>query len=67
MAKDKPKKLEFQKKKVLSLVDQKQLQPPNTNDILDKYINHKITNTETASIIGVFIGSFFRLAREHKK
>lgn len=41
--------------------------PPNTNDILDKYINHEITNIEAASIIGVFIGSFFRLAREHKK
>lgn len=25
--------------------------PPNTNDILDKYINHETTNTEAASLI----------------
>ena len=41
--------------------------PPNTNDILDKYINHEITNTEAASLIGVSRGTFFRLVREHKK
>ena len=40
--------------------------PPNTNDILDKYINHKITNIEAASIIGVSRGTFFRLVKEHK-
>lgn len=41
--------------------------PPNTNDILDKYINHETTNTEAASLIGVSRGTFFRLVREHKK
>ena len=35
-------------------------------DIDDKYINHKITNTEAASIIGVSRGSFFRLVKERK-
>ena len=40
--------------------------PPNTNDILDKYINHEITNTEAATIIGVSRGTFFRLVREFK-
>lgn len=41
--------------------------PPNTNDILDRYITHEITNTEAASLIGVSRGTFFRLVREHKK
>ena len=42
--------------------------PPNTNEILDKYINHEITNTEAAKLIGVSRGTFFRLAnaRRHK-
>jgi len=40
--------------------------PPNTNDILDKYINHEITNTEAAAIIGVSRGTFFRLVKERK-
>ena len=40
--------------------------PPNTNDILDRYINHETTNTEAASLIGVSRGTFFRLVREHK-
>ena len=40
--------------------------PPNVNDILNKYINHKLTNTEAASIIGVSRGTFFRLVREHR-
>ena len=41
--------------------------PPNTNDILDRYISHEITNTEAASVIGVSRGTFFRLVKEHKK
>ena len=41
--------------------------PPNTNDILDRYINHETTNTEAASLIGVSRGTFFRLVKEHKK
>ena len=40
--------------------------PPNTNDILDKYINHEITNIEATSIIGVFTGTFFRLVKGRK-
>lgn len=41
--------------------------PPNTNDILDRYINYETTNTEAASLMGVSRGTFFRLVREHKK
>lgn len=41
--------------------------PSNTNDILDRYLNHEITNTEASSLIGVSRGTFFRLVREHKK
>lgn len=41
--------------------------PPNTNDILDRYINHETTNTEAASLMEVSRGTFFRLVREHKK
>ena len=40
--------------------------PPNTNDILDKYKNHEITNTEAISIIGVSRGAFFKLVRGRK-
>ena len=40
--------------------------PANTDDILDKYINHEITNTEAASLIGISRGTFFRLVRERK-
>ena len=40
--------------------------PPNTNEILDNYINHKITNTEAAQLIDVSRGTFFRLVKEMK-
>ena len=40
--------------------------PPNTNEILDKYINHEITNTEAASILKVSRGTFFRLVKERR-
>ena len=40
--------------------------PPNTNEILDKYINHEITNTQAAKLIGVSKGTLFRLLKEHK-
>lgn len=40
--------------------------PPNTNDILDKYINKEITNIEAAKLIGVSRGTFFRLVKESK-
>ena len=41
--------------------------PPNTNEILDKYINHEITNTIAISMIGVSKGTFFRLVKERKQ
>ena len=41
--------------------------PPNTINILDKYINRKLTNIEVTKLIGVSRGTFFRLVREHKK
>lgn len=40
--------------------------PPNTNDILDKYINKELTNLEAAKLIGVSRGTFFRLVKERK-
>ena len=41
--------------------------PPNTNEILDKYINHEITNTEAAELLDVSRGTFFRLVKERKR
>lgn len=41
--------------------------PPNTSEILDKYINHEITNIEGAKLIGVSRGTFFRLVKSRKK
>lgn len=40
--------------------------PPNTNEILDKYINHKITNKKASKLMGVSRGTFFRLFKEYK-
>ena len=40
--------------------------PRNTNDILDRYINHETTNNGTASLIEVSRGMFFRLVRDQK-
>ena len=40
--------------------------PSDTNEILNKYINHKITNVEAAKLIGVSRGTFFRLVNEYK-
>ena len=40
--------------------------PPNTNEILDQYINHKLTNVEAARIIGVSRGTFFKLVNSYK-
>ena len=40
--------------------------PPNTNEILDKYINKEINNIEAAKLIGISRGTFFRLVRERK-
>lgn len=44
----------------------KAVTPPNTNEILDKYINHEINNIQAASILGISRGTFFRLVRERK-
>lgn len=41
--------------------------PPNTSEIIDKYINHEITNIEGAKLIGVSRGTFFRLVKSRKK
>lgn len=40
--------------------------PPNTNNILKQYIEHEISNTKAASIIGVSRGTFFKLVKEFK-
>lgn len=40
--------------------------PPNTNEILDKYINKEINNIEAARLIGISRGTFFRLVKEKK-
>ena len=40
--------------------------PPNTNEIIDKYINHEITNTEASKILKVSRGTFFRLVKERR-
>ena len=40
--------------------------PPNTNDILDKYINKELTNTIATQLICVSRGTFFRLVKERK-
>ena len=40
--------------------------PPNTNEILDQYINHQLTNIEAAKIIGVSRGTFFKLVNSYK-
>ena len=44
----------------------KAILPPNTNDILVKYINKELTNIEAAKLIGVSRGTFFRLIKEKK-
>ena len=44
----------------------KAILPPNTNDILDKYINQELNNIEAAKLIGVSRGTFFRLVKERK-
>ena len=44
----------------------KAILPPNTNEILDKYINKEINNIEAAKLIGISRGTFFRLVKERK-
>lgn len=40
--------------------------PPNTSDILDKYINKELTNIIATQLIGVSRGTFFRLVKDRK-
>ena len=40
--------------------------PPNTNEIITRYINHQLTNIEAARIIGVSRGTFFKLVNNYK-
>ena len=40
--------------------------PPIAINILDKYINRKLTNIEATKLIGVSRGTFFRLVKERK-
>ena len=44
----------------------KAILPPNTNEILSKYINKEINNIEAAKLIGISRGTFFRLVKERK-
>ena len=40
--------------------------PPNTNEIINKYINHQLTNQEATKLIGVSKGTFYRLVKVFK-
>ncbi len=44
----------------------KALLPSNTNEIINKYLNHEINNIEAAKIIGVSRGTFFRIVKDYK-
>lgn len=44
----------------------KKVLPPNTNDILLKFIHKEITNTEASTSIGISRGTFFRLVKSYK-
>ena len=44
----------------------KVITPPNTNEILDDYINHKLTNIVATKLLGISKGTFFRLVKERK-
>lgn len=41
--------------------------PPNTNEIIEKYINKELTNDQPAKIIGVSRGTFFRIVKIFKE
>ncbi len=45
----------------------KAITPDNTNEILDNYINHKISNTIATKMLGISKGTFFRLVKERKE
>lgn len=44
----------------------KVITPTNTNEILDDYINHKLTNIVATKLLGISRGTFFRLVKERK-
>ena len=54
------------KEKGVKFGSPKAILPPNTNEILDKYINKEINNIEAAKLIGISRGTFFRLVKERK-
>ena len=58
--------LRIAKEKGVKFGRPKVILPPNTNDILDKYINRELTNTVAAQLIGVSRGTFFRLVKDKK-
>lgn len=41
--------------------------PHNTNEILDNYINHKISDNEATKLLKVSRGTFFRLVKERRE
>lgn len=41
--------------------------PPNTNEIIERYINKELTNNQAAKIIGVSRGTFFRIVKIFKE
>ena len=41
--------------------------PPNTNEILDNYISHKISDAEATKLLKVSRGTFFRLVKERRE
>ena len=41
--------------------------PPNSNLIINKYLNREITSLEAQTLIGVSRGTFFRLMKEKKE
>lgn len=41
--------------------------PHNTNEILDNYISHKISDAEATKLLKVSRGTFFRLVKERKE
>lgn len=41
--------------------------PPNTNEIIERYINKELTNNQAAKIIGVSRDTFFRIVKIFKE
>lgn len=58
--------IKIAKEKGVKFGSPKTILPPNTNDILNKYINRELTNMEAAKLIGVSRETFFKLIKERK-